>query len=583
MTNLGSPLEKKVDVVRINLDKQEVLFQLIKERKRLGHSGKYILFIGAGASLSSGASLFSEIFRSLSVKDYDEFSSTFDSLSESERYALLHDHLLTSSPSKAAKRLAHLLKEGYFDIVITTNFDNLIERSLQDVGLTSSDFEVVVNSPDNPVLDLDKILSYRSPRIKILKLHGDFIKRKFAITKRETIQFKSPLETELKRLLSLNDSIIVGSAFADLDLLRTVEMDGGSIWYINPNEPEDYLKALMSHRKCDGNFVSGDNGKFDVFIENLYTFLTGTTERTFKGEWVVLAPFCPVIPFENSNFNISEASEHHQLSDRTIIEFKSMDLNGQRLSLHWLNIGIAVWVLKIPVEFESIYSFAFERKMLYRQILREEHIISKLTTEIRSLLDLPNDLGDCISELGYCFSLVNVTAPAWEGQQISNALKLLSCPSMFYDRYVDSELLLELSANAMENLAGAEQEFLSKGIMQEDLCSFKVDRKVNGFASWAGLAMLGLNESGTSQFDDILNYEVDLQAHWWYFHHFKNLIIEGFEDFVTDRYKSDKINRSFSKLVSIGPTETTASRLYKEAIIKTSRIKNHYKDFKELL
>jgi len=339
----------------------------------------------------------------------------------------------------------------------------------------------------------------------------------------------------------------------------------------------------MSHRKCEGNYISKDNGKYDTFIDELHFFLTDIEETSFEGEWVIMAPFCPVIPYEGTGIEFPENPEVSKLEDRVILTFHELETGENQLQLHWFRSGIGVWVLKTHIKYSSIYEFAFERRRIYRQILRGSHPVSNLTSFIKTCIEPSESVNGYFSGIGYCFSLLNISEPAWHDKQLTNALKLLSCPSMFYDRYVADEFETDISAEILERLSLAEAGFLNNGIEHEDFCSFSVDRSVNGFASWAGLAMHGKNDKGVTQFQDILDYEINLQAYWWYLHHFKDLLIKGHENYVSERYKGDKVSRTLSKLVSIGPTETTTSRLYKEAIIKTSRILYHYKDFKELL
>jgi len=38
-------------------------------------------------------------------------------------------------PSPAHRAIAQLVKDGYIKVIITTNFDRLIERSLNEVGI----------------------------------------------------------------------------------------------------------------------------------------------------------------------------------------------------------------------------------------------------------------------------------------------------------------------------------------------------------------------------------------------------------------------------------------------------------------
>lgn len=48
-------------------------------------------------------------------------------------------------PTKAHRAIAQLAKDGYIKLVLTTNFDRLLEKSLEDVGIIP---QVICHSDD---------------------------------------------------------------------------------------------------------------------------------------------------------------------------------------------------------------------------------------------------------------------------------------------------------------------------------------------------------------------------------------------------------------------------------------------------
>ena len=67
--------------------------------------------------------------------------------------------------------LASLCAEGYFDLVLTTNFDPLMDDALAAARLWRKDYLLQVNT----VIRNDwlaHLLPERQPRVKVIKLHG---------------------------------------------------------------------------------------------------------------------------------------------------------------------------------------------------------------------------------------------------------------------------------------------------------------------------------------------------------------------------------------------------------------------------
>lgn len=263
----------------------KVLANLIKVRKENAEP-PYVLILGAGASLTSGASSFGKVIESVvdgySVKDpsamsWDDkvagFYDILDGVSESERYAIIKRHIEGQRPSAGYHALAQLAKEGYFDVIFSTNYDTFVEDAFADAGLRSRDFTVLINGQDTEE-GIIKALSYPQPRIKLVKLHGDLGARLFAFTPEEIFQFSEKIERVLTDYLS-QDVIINGHGMRDDDINRCLREKGGSLWYVNPSAPtaSDFIWRAMRVRK--GMAIEGQDGYFDNFFCALRDALVG--------------------------------------------------------------------------------------------------------------------------------------------------------------------------------------------------------------------------------------------------------------------------------------------------------------------
>ncbi len=261
------------------------LANLMRARKENIES-PYVLILGAGASLTSGASSFGQVIEGV-VNDYSvkgpsamswdnkiaEFYDILDGFSENERYAIIKKHIEGQRPSAGYQALAQLAREGYFDVIFSTNYDTFVEDAFADAGLRSRDFAVLINGQDTEE-GIIRALGYSQPRIKLVKLHGDLGARILAFTPEEIFQFSEKIESVLTDYLS-RDVIISGHGMRDDDINRCLREKGGSLWYVNPSAPtaSDFIWRAMRVRK--GTTIEGEGGKFDNFFCALRDELVG--------------------------------------------------------------------------------------------------------------------------------------------------------------------------------------------------------------------------------------------------------------------------------------------------------------------
>jgi len=143
--------------------------------KALRTEGKrFVVMLGAGASISSGVPDAGKMMKA-AVEVYataipgSDIEDRFDQLMkgpEENRRTILKPYL-DKQPSSGYRNLAKLIRDGYFETVITFNLDILLESALHAVGV--HDFATIIRGE----LEDDRILAaVDQPGIKILKLHG---------------------------------------------------------------------------------------------------------------------------------------------------------------------------------------------------------------------------------------------------------------------------------------------------------------------------------------------------------------------------------------------------------------------------
>lgn len=265
----------------------------------------YVIFLGAGASISSGCASMMEIMDSTlnqrAPKEYEEwqrkineandidphygelvkkeidtskrekFFEIWTSIDINTRYSILRMLLWENKQlSEGYLNLAHLIKSGYFKIILTTNLDNLLERALRKVGLIDPDnFIVLINGKDKTDVIREQLDSSRIP-IKIIKLHGSIESpTSYAFTPEEIFEFESILKPSLVHIIN-QSLIIIGNSMQDRDIDNLFEEDGKEIHFVKPSRPEigSRIDSILKVRR-QGSIIEGEDGKFDIFFRDL--------------------------------------------------------------------------------------------------------------------------------------------------------------------------------------------------------------------------------------------------------------------------------------------------------------------------
>lgn len=198
---------------------------------------KLVLFIGAGFSKFSETELvkiptWSELISEL--KDDLGLSEESDFLKIAQLYYLKYGQNSYVKKIKSTIRdldpsLFHkMLFELNPHYIITTNWDGLLEKTAQDIGLA---YDLVSSDVDLAQSNLDK---------KIIKMHGDFRQNNFVFKEDDYLQYSQnfPLiENFIKGIFSTNTVVFLGYSYSDYDLKQIVSW----VTTISKATPRKYL------------------------------------------------------------------------------------------------------------------------------------------------------------------------------------------------------------------------------------------------------------------------------------------------------------------------------------------------------
>ncbi|MCA6101956.1 SIR2 family protein [Bradyrhizobium australafricanum] len=195
----------------------------------------------------------------------DQLATTSD-----ERRSILHSYIEPDEsdvsagrkvPTKAHRAIARLVQAGYVRVILTTNFDRLMENALRDVGVEPT----VIGSEDG----LKGAVPLIHSRCYVLKLHGDYLDTRILNTELELSAYTAPMNTLLDRIVDEHGLIICGWS-GDWDpALRAAIMRAPNrrypLYWAARGEPSKVAVDLITQRA--GRVISIESA--DTFFERL--------------------------------------------------------------------------------------------------------------------------------------------------------------------------------------------------------------------------------------------------------------------------------------------------------------------------
>ena len=257
--------------------------------------GVYALLLGSGVSKAAGIPTGWEIVLDLLKKlaaimgdssdaDLDrwyrekygkapDYSDILDQLAKTptERQQLLRPYFEPNEqerdqglkqPTAAHRAIANLVAQGFVKVIITTNFDRLIEKALEEVGVVPT----VLSTPDQ--------VKGAPPLIHIsccvLKVHGDYQDTRILNSLTELENYPPEFDQLLDRILDEFGLIVCGwSGEWDTALRNAISRAPSrrftTYWAVR-GEASDEAKRLMNHRDAQ---VVGINGA-DAFFQAIH-------------------------------------------------------------------------------------------------------------------------------------------------------------------------------------------------------------------------------------------------------------------------------------------------------------------------
>jgi hypothetical protein len=164
-------------------------------------------------------------------------------------------------PTAAHRSIARLCAAGYVRLVLTTNFDRLLERALEAEGVSP----VVIDTPDA----VEGAPPLQHTGCTVVKINGDYLDTRIKNTPEELSEYDERVSRLLDRIFSEYGLVICGwSGTYDTALIDALKRAGGRrymTYWVSRGEPSESERELTSFVK--GRSVETEGA--DAFFANL--------------------------------------------------------------------------------------------------------------------------------------------------------------------------------------------------------------------------------------------------------------------------------------------------------------------------
>ncbi len=147
-------------------------------------------------------------------------------------------------PTRAHRAIADLVKLGYVRVLLTTNFDRLMEMALLDVGIQP----VVLSTTDQ----IEGAMPLIHTSCTIIKIHGDYLDTRIKNTPEELANYPEPFNRLLDRIFDEFGLVVAGwSADWDVALRDAITRAPNrrfSTFWASRGEPSEKARELLVSR-----------------------------------------------------------------------------------------------------------------------------------------------------------------------------------------------------------------------------------------------------------------------------------------------------------------------------------------------
>lgn len=183
------------------------------------------------------------------------YSDLLDNLATTpdERRSILHRYIEPTPeeieehkkiPTAAHHAIARMVRDGFVRVIMTTNFDRLIESALREAGV-----EPTVIASDDALKGAVPLIH---SRCHVIKLHGDYLDTRIKNTEAELSGYSKPMNGLLDRVLDEHGLIVCGwSGEWDHALCKAIMKAPNRrypFYWASRSEPSESAQRIINHR-----------------------------------------------------------------------------------------------------------------------------------------------------------------------------------------------------------------------------------------------------------------------------------------------------------------------------------------------
>lgn len=295
---------------------QQHLINILTSTKQ--HHPNFTLFLGAGASITSGVesaggmiARWRDAYKSMHGQDElakqpwynkeNEYSELFEALYDqpTQRREFIESCITDAKPSWGYVYLTNLLKNGHFNTIFTTNFDDLVNEACFTF---SNNLRPIVCAHDSSI----NSVRLTTTRPKIIKLHGDFLFDNIKNTIRELESLEDNMRAKFRQFATEFGMIVIGYSGHDrsiMDTLNTLLHSGTcfphGIYWCTRDNVENLPEALKNLARFPHFHLIKING-FDEFMAELHEALGASLQQE------VVEPYSALSNKLDRYFSVSE-------------------------------------------------------------------------------------------------------------------------------------------------------------------------------------------------------------------------------------------------------------------------------------
>jgi NAD-dependent SIR2 family protein deacetylase len=177
-----------------------------------------------------------------------------------DRRKFLEKYFLDVEPTVSHDLIADMVDKKLIKCIITTNFDRLMEKSLDKKGIS---YDVVSSEKDQ-----EQLKPREHSNCRILKLHGDYHKFNIKNTKDELNKLESGIETEFNEVLEKFGIVVIGYSGSDNGVMECFENRMNpryTLYWLKRGDINKRVEELI--RQQDGKKLERDSA--DGFLKEL--------------------------------------------------------------------------------------------------------------------------------------------------------------------------------------------------------------------------------------------------------------------------------------------------------------------------